>query len=82
MGDRALAGGLRAEARALGERFDRDSWMEDRGYYALALDCAGRRVDSLVSSAGHLLWSGIVPAERAPAVAGRLMSEELFSGWG
>ena len=56
--------------------------MEDRGYYALALDGARRRVDSLGSSAGHLLWSGIVPEERARAVAGRLMGEELFSGWG
>jgi glycogen debranching enzyme len=35
--------------------------MEDRGYYALALDGVERRVDSLGSSAGHLLWSGIVP---------------------
>jgi glycogen debranching enzyme len=81
-GDTDLAGGLRAEARALKERFDRDFWMEDRGYYALALDGAGRRVNSLGSSAGHLLWSGIVPAKRARAVAERLMSEELFSGWG
>jgi len=77
-----LADELRAEAGDLGERFDGDFWMEDRGYYALALDGAGRRVDSLGSSAGHLLWSGIVSAERARAVADRLMSEELFSGWG
>ncbi len=56
--------------------------MEDRGYYALALDGAGRTVDSLGSSAGHLLWSGIVPEERASAVADRMMGEELFSGWG
>jgi glycogen debranching enzyme len=53
--------GLRAEAGALRERFDRDFWMEDRGYYALALDGAERRVESLGSSSGHLLWSGIVP---------------------
>jgi glycogen debranching enzyme len=81
-GDIDLAAGLRAEAGALRERFDREFWMEDRGYYALALDGAGRRVDSLGSSAGHLLWSGIVPEERASAVAGRLMGAELFSGWG
>ena len=81
-GDASLAARLRAEAGDLGQRFDGDFWMEDRGYYALALDGAGRRVDSLGSSAGHLLWSGIVSAERARAVADRLMSEELFSGWG
>jgi glycogen debranching enzyme len=81
-GDASLAGRLRAEAGDLVARFDRDFWMEDRGYYALALDGAGRRVDSLGSSAGHLLWSGIVSAERARAVADRLMGEELFGGWG
>jgi glycogen debranching enzyme len=81
-GDTSLAMRLRVEAGDLRERFDMDFWMGDRGYYALALDGAGRRVDSLGSSAGHLLWSGIVCAERARAVADRLMSEELFSGWG
>jgi glycogen debranching enzyme len=81
-GDARLAGRLRVEAGDLRERFERDFWMEDRGYYALALDGVGRRVDSLGSSAGHLLWSGIVSAERARAVADRLMGEELFGGWG
>jgi glycogen debranching enzyme len=81
-GDASLAGMLEAEAGDLRERFERDFWMEDRGYYALALDGLGRRVDSLGSSAGHLLWSGIVSTQRARAVADRLMSGELFSGWG
>jgi glycogen debranching enzyme len=56
--------------------------MEDRGYYALALDGAGRRVDSVTSNAGHLLWSGIVSAGKARLVAERLVGEELFCGWG
>ena len=81
-GDTNQAVKLRADARGLRERFDRDFWMEDRGHYALALDGVGRQVDSLASNAGHLLWSGIVPGERARAVAGRLMGEEFFSGWG
>ncbi|MCA1847488.1 MAG: hypothetical protein LC704_00620, partial [Actinobacteria bacterium] len=81
-GDRGLAVRLRAEAGDLGKRFDRDFWTEDRGYYALALDGAGRRVDSVTSNAGHLLWSGIVPAERARLVADRLVGEKLFCGWG
>ena len=81
-GDTSLAAKLREDAGDLRGRFDRDFWMEDRGYYALALDGAGRRVDSLTSNAGHLLWSGIVPDGRAHAVADRLMGEEFFSGWG
>ena len=50
------------------------------GYYALALDGEGRQVDSVSSSAGHLLWSGIVPEEKARAVADLLLDERLFGG--
>src|SRR5918992_6048192 len=63
--DKELARELRAEAESLKERFDRDFWMEDRSYYALALDGAAQKVDSVTSNVGHLLWSGIVPAEKA-----------------
>jgi glycogen debranching enzyme len=81
--DESLARDLRRRAQELKERFNEDFWMEDRGYYALALDRSGRRVDSITSNAGHLLWSGIVPEEKAGALVRRLMSPEaLFSGWG
>ena len=80
--DGRLAGELREEAEKLRSRFEKDFWMEDRGFYALALDGGGRRVDSLTSNPGHLLWSGIVTEGRAGAVVERLMGEELFSGWG
>ncbi|MFY1670375.1 glycogen debranching N-terminal domain-containing protein [Plantactinospora sp. WMMB334] len=81
--DPGLARRLRAEAAALAERFDRDFWIEERGgYYALGLDGDKRPIDSITSNMGHLLWSGIVPAERAGAVARQLMSDQLFSGWG
>jgi len=80
--DAGLAAGLREGARDLKTRFDRDFWMEDRGYYALALDGAGRRIDSITSNPGHLLWSGIVPPGKARAVADRLTGGGLFGGWG
>ncbi|MEW2330638.1 glycogen debranching N-terminal domain-containing protein [Micromonospora chersina] len=81
-GDPAYADRLEREAAALRERFDRDFWIADRGYYALALDSDGRQVDALASNMGHLLWSGIVPAERAAEVAAHLVGPRLFSGWG
>ncbi|MEU7574903.1 glycogen debranching N-terminal domain-containing protein [Micromonospora sp. NPDC049240] len=80
--DPALAERLEREAAALYDRFNRDFWLADRGYYALALDGDGTPVDSLSSNIGHLLWSGIVPPERAGRVAELLMSPALFSGWG
>ncbi|MFI7283691.1 glycogen debranching N-terminal domain-containing protein [Micromonospora chersina] len=81
-GDPAYADRLEREAAALRERFDRDFWIADRGYYALALDSDGRQVDALASNMGHLLWSGIVPGERAAQVAAHLVGPGLFSGWG
>ena len=80
--DDEAAAELRAEADDLRERFQRDFWMEDRGYYALAIDGEGRQVDSITSNAGHLLWNGIVPREKARRVADWLVGKELFSGWG
>jgi glycogen debranching enzyme len=81
--DRDLAERLDAEAEELRARFDEAFWVEERGgYYALALDGDKRRVDSLCSNIGHLLWSGIVPPERADAVVDNLMGESLWSGWG
>lgn len=81
-GDPALASALEAEASELRARFNRDYWSDQRGHYVLALDAAKRQVDALTSNVGHLLWSGIVDPDRAAAVASRLMSPDLFSGWG
>jgi glycogen debranching enzyme len=81
-GDLALAERLEREAAELRRRFHEDFWIEDGGYYALALDGEKRKVDSLSSNIGHLLWSGIVDAEPAAEVAARLMGDRLFSGWG
>ncbi|MGC4788749.1 glycogen debranching N-terminal domain-containing protein [Micromonospora sp. DT178] len=80
--DPAFADRLESEAAALYDRFNRDFWLDDRGYYALALDGDGTPVDSLSSNIGHLLWSGIVPPERAARVAEHLMGPALYSGWG
>jgi glycogen debranching enzyme len=80
--DPALADRLEREAGALKARFNRDFWLEDRGYYALALDGEKRKVDSLTSNIGHLLWSGIVDRDKAESVVRHLLGERLFSGWG
>jgi len=81
-GDEQLAKDLRGKAADLRTRFDHDFWMPERGYYALALDGEGRRVDSITSNAGHLLWSGIPPEDKARLVADRLVGNTMFSGWG
>jgi glycogen debranching enzyme len=86
-GDPELASRLRAEADALRQRFNDDYWVDAHGgHYAIGL--AGpepgrkRVVDSMTSNMGHLLWSGIVPDDRAQRVAHHLFSERMWSGWG
>jgi glycogen debranching enzyme len=82
-GDVQLAERLEHEAEELYARFNDDFWSEERGgYYVVGLDGDKRRIDSMTSNMGHLLWSGIVPRARAGLVAGQLMSEAMFSGWG
>jgi len=80
--DAAFADRLESEAADLKRRFNRDFWVEDDEYYALALDPDGNQVDALSSNIGHLLWSGIVDTAKAKAVVRHLMGPRLFSGWG
>ena len=80
--DPVLADELEKEAADLKRRFNRDFWIADRGYFALALAPDGTQVDSLASNNGHLLWSGIVDKSKAKSVVKHLMGQRLFSGWG
>jgi glycogen debranching enzyme len=80
--DDELADRLERDAADLKRRFNRDYWVEDGQYFALALDQEGRQVDALASNNGHLLWSGIVDKSKAKAVARHLLGPRLFSGWG
>ncbi|RJG05740.1 amylo-alpha-1,6-glucosidase [Noviherbaspirillum cavernae] len=81
-GDHAWAERLDREADELKTRFNRDFWIADRGFFALALDGSKRQVDSLTSNIGHLLWSGIADIDKAAHCVQHLMSDALFSGWG
>jgi glycogen debranching enzyme len=81
-GDDALADRWRAKAIALREAFNRDFWLDDRGWLAMALDGENQPLDALTSNIGHCLWTGIVDEDKAARVAEQLVSPELFSGWG
>jgi glycogen debranching enzyme len=80
--DEPYARRLEAEAAELKRRFNRDFWLADRGYFAIALDADGTPVDSLASNNGLLLWSGIVDANKAKSVVRHLMGPRMWSGWG
>jgi len=73
---------LRTKAAALSVRFNQAFWDEELGFYAFALDGDKNKVLTVASNAGHCLWSGIVPPERAKRVVERLMSPDMWTGWG
>jgi len=80
--DPKLATRLEGEAQKLKQRFNQDFYIPERKFFALALDGKKRKVDSLSSNIGHLLWSGIVDKDKVEDVVRHLMGPELFSGWG
>jgi glycogen debranching enzyme len=82
LGKVELAGTLQAEAERLAERFEQAFWCDDLGTYALALDGNKKPCKVHTSNAGQLLFTGIISADRARSVAGDLMSQKFFSGWG
>jgi glycogen debranching enzyme len=73
---------LKAAAADLRRKFNRDFWMARERFVAQGLDGSKRQVEALTSNPGHCLWTGILPPARARAVASRLVSPELFTGWG
>jgi len=81
-GDDDLWDLYRGKASALKERFNRDFWLEDRGWLAIGLDEGKQPIDSLTSNMGHCLWTGILDEDRAGEVAKKLTSPEMASGWG
>lgn len=57
-------------------------WMEDEGFYAIALDGDGEQCRAIGSNAGHLLFTGLPSHERARRVTRRMLTAEFRSGWG
>ena len=77
-----LAENLEREANVLKVKFNKEFWIEEKGYFALGLDKNKKKIDTLSSSIGHLLWSEIVDKEKEGFLVKHLISNELYSGWG
>lgn len=81
-GEAELAEELEAEAAGLRARFNRDFWMARKKCFAIALHGRGGQADVVSSNAGQALWGGIVDRSRAATLRDRLMSDDMFTGWG
>jgi glycogen debranching enzyme len=71
-----------ASAEAMRGRVEQRFWMEDAGFYGIAIDGEGALCTPQASNVGHLLFSGLPSADRAARVTRRLLSEDFDSGWG
>jgi glycogen debranching enzyme len=69
-------------AEVLKEKFQESFWCDEISTYALALDGEKRQCQVSTSNAGHCLYAGIAGAEQARRIAGTLIQEHSFSGWG
>jgi glycogen debranching enzyme len=73
---------LLTRAEVLKENFQKSFWCKELSTYALALDGDKRQCQVSASNAGHCLYAGIAESEEASRIAGTLMEEHFFSGWG
>ncbi len=78
----ATATRLRQEAEDLKSRFNGDFWLNDKKFYAIALQKDSRPAAVISSNPGQALWTGIVDDARAAAVVRHLMADHMFNGWG
>ena len=71
-----------AKAEVIREAVEQRFWMDAAGFYGIAVDGEHRLCAPQTSNAGHLLFVGLVDAERAAQVTQRLLTPDFDSGWG
>ena len=81
-GELPVATQLRQEANDLAARFNREFWVADKNFYAIALQRGNRPAAVISSNPGQALWTGIIDPARGAAVVGHLTATDMYSGWG
>lgn len=81
-GDVQAATHYREMAERVRAKFHEHFWLPELQYYAMAIDRDGNPLDVISSDPGQCLWTGIITKPFQKAVIDRLISQDLFSGWG
>ena len=76
------AQGWEASAEQLRRRVEQLFWMDDPGFYGMAVDGEGQLCIPQATNAGHLLFTGLAAPDRALRVTRRLLSKGFNCGWG
>jgi glycogen debranching enzyme len=70
------------KAEAMRRQVEERFWMDEAGFYGVAIDGEGQLCRPRTSNAGHLLFVGLPDPARAASVTRGLLSAEFDSGWG
>src|SRR4029077_14488671 len=81
-GDTRTADKLKKESAEMAKSFEKAFWMPKGCFYAMALDREKRQTQVISSNPGQLLFTRMLPQERAKAITQRFMHDDMFSGWG
>jgi glycogen debranching enzyme len=73
---------LKERTKNLKEKFNQEFWMEDRKFFALALDGDKKQVKKITSNPGHLLFTGIIEEDKINFVVKRLFEDDMWTSYG
>lgn len=73
---------LETSASKISERIDNYFFLENEGYYGMAIDGDGVIERTVSSDPGHLIASGVLTREKERLVIDRLMENDLFTDYG
>ncbi len=73
---------LARQSEQMRQRFEETFWDEDEQFYIIGLDGRKQPLRIISSNGGHALFTGLPAPERARKVIDRLLSPEMYSGWG
>jgi glycogen debranching enzyme len=79
---RKIPNDMHVRMQTLKENFNRDFWMEDKNFFALALDGEKKQRKVVTSNPGHLLFTGIVSRDRVKTLISRLFKPDLWTPYG
>jgi glycogen debranching enzyme len=82
LGHTTTAKRLDKQAEELKSKFNQAFWDEELGTYVLALDGDKKPCRVIASNAGHTLITSIAAEDKAKRLAGRLLADDMFTGWG
>lgn len=82
LGESKKAENIKIKAITLKNRFNKDFWLESKQFFSMALDKKNNPVINITSNIGQCLNMGIIDNEKIQIIENKLMSEEMFTGWG